>query len=648
MGGRLRLIFDVETDGFLDVVTTLHSLCIKNLDTGTLYTCCDYYHVYVSPNPEAHVMSLADGIELLNLADELIGHNIIKYDLPVLRKLRKDFSYRGKKITDTLVNARLIWPRDHLRERDFALNKQGRLPGNLIGSHSLEAFGYRSGVMKGDYSDWCKEQGLDPWSCWRPKMQSYCEQDVAVTEDLYHRIVAKQYAPAACEIEHITAFVIAQMERNGFPFDEPAAARLYAQVVQERDDLEAQLKVAFKPWYASEGVVTPKKTIKYKARPWVIEGAQYTKISQIEFNPSSRDHIADRLTKLYGWKPEAFTDNGKPIVDETTLSNLNYPEAKLLTRYLLLQKRAGQISEGREGWLKVSRNGVIHGSVNTIGAVTRRATHMSPNIAQVPRVGSYFGAECRALFHAGAGYVQVGCDLSGIELRMLAHYMSRWDGGAYARAVCEGKSEDETDVHSLNCKALGLEPKKLYVVNGKSIKGRDIAKTFIYAFLYGAGPAKLASILGIPEKDGAKLKARFLRSLPALKKLIDSVQEKAKSQGFLIGLDGGRLQVRSAHSALNTLLQSAGAIVAKYWLAEAAEAYERRGWKTADQYPKGDEDYLLRAWVHDETQASVLAEIAEEYGRETVAAIEAAGRRLKLRVPITGEYKIGKTWADCH
>eukprot|EP00456_Euglypha_rotunda_P008014 TRINITY_DN11505_c0_g1_i3.p1 TRINITY_DN11505_c0_g1~~TRINITY_DN11505_c0_g1_i3.p1 ORF type:complete len:645 (+),score=116.23 TRINITY_DN11505_c0_g1_i3:1503-3437(+) len=644
----MRLIFDVETNGFLEVVSTLHALCIKNLDTGTLYSCCDYYHVYVSPHPEAHVMSLADGIELLNLADELIGHNIIKYDLPVLLKLRKDFSYRGKKIHDTLIYARLIWPRDHLRERDFALNKQGRLPGNLIGSHSLEAFGYRSGVMKGDYSDWCKEQGLDPWSCWRPEMQSYCEQDVAVTEDLYHRIINKQYAPAACEIEHITAFVIAQMERNGFPFDEPAAAQLYAQVVQERDDLEAQLKVAFKPWYASEGVVTPKKTIKYKARPWVIEGAQYTKISQIEFNPSSRDHIADRLTKLYGWKPEAFTDNGKPIVDETTLSNLNYPEAKLLTRYLLLQKRAGQISEGREGWLKVSRNGVIHGSVNTVGAVTRRATHMSPNIAQVPRVGSYFGAECRALFYAGPGYVQVGCDLSGIELRMLAHYMSRWDGGAYARAVCEGKSEDETDVHSLNCKALGLEPKKLYVVNGKSIKGRDIAKTFIYAFLYGAGPAKLASILGIPEKDGAKLKARFLRSLPALKKLIDSVQEKAKSQGFLIGLDGGRLQVRSAHSALNTLLQSAGAIVAKYWLAEAAEAYERRGWKTADQYPVGDEDYLLRAWVHDETQASVLAEIAEEYGRETVAAIEAAGRRLKLRVPITGEYKIGKTWADCH
>ncbi|MGH8431448.1 MAG: DNA polymerase, partial [Solimonas sp.] len=483
---------------------------------------------------------------------------------------------------------RLIWPRDSLRDRDFARVKQGRLPAKLAGNHSLEAFGYRLGLMKGDYSDWCEDQGIDPWAVCRPEMVDYGVQDVQVTHALWNRIVTENYSAEAAAVEHATAWHIAQMERNGFPFNEQEAAKLYAHVVQERDALERQLKTVFAPWYVPDtttevvedgdgtkrkvrtpAITHPKKTIKYKNRPWVIEGASYTKVTQVEFNPASRDHIADRLTKLYGWKPPAFTDNGQPIVDETTLSGLNYPAARLLSRYLLLQKRAGQISEGNEGWLKVSRDGHVFGGVNTIGAVTRRATHMRPNIAQVPKVGSYFGAECRALFWAGRAadgtlFVQCGADLSGIELRMLAHYMARYDGGAYAEAVVNGSSEQGTDVHSVNCRALGFDPKQVYVIAGKSAKGRDIAKTFIYAFLYGAGAAKLASILGLPESKGAAVKKRFLAALPALGMLIEAVQQKAKTHGYLIGLDGGRLRVRSAHSALNTLLQSAGAIVAKY------------------------------------------------------------------------------------
>lgn len=663
----MRLIFDIETDGFLEHVTVLHSLVIKDIDTGRVWTCCD--HAYESTQPNTTDASLAHGLNLLRGATLLVGHNIIGYDLPVLQKLYPAFKWTAE-IKDTLIEARLNWPRDSLRQTDFARVKRGTLPGKLAGNHSLEAFGYRLGVLKGDYTSWCESQGIEPWSCWRPEMQAYCELDVTVTEMLFNRCVQANYAPAASRIEHGVAAIIAKMERNGFPFKELEAAKLYAQVCEERDNLASSLRSLFAPWYApkasdenAEGdkharVVTPQKDRRVGAETvsavvngkrrkvkaggvQYLAGAAYTPIELREFNPNSRDHIANRLIKLRGWEPTDFTEDGAVIVDETTLSGLPYPEAKPLSRFLLLQKRAGQISEGKEGWLKVSRNGHIYGRCNTLGTVTRRGSHSKPNIAQVPKVGSYFGAESRALFWCGAGFSLLGVDLAGIELRMLAHYMARYDGGAYARAVCEGKSEDGTDVHSLNARALGLDPRALYVVSGKQVKGRDIAKTFIYAFLYGAGAAKLARILGRPESEGNTLKTRFLKGLPALKALIDAVQVAAKTKGYLIGLDGGRIPVRSAHSALNSLLQSAGAIVAKWWIVEAFESFGRYGWRD-------DIDFLLRAWIHDELQFSVRPEIADAFGKACVEAIASCGTKLNLRVPITGEFKTGSNWRDCH
>lgn len=664
----MRLLFDIETDGFLESVTTLHSLCIKDIDSGRVWSCCD--HAYETTAHNTTVASIAHGLNMLRSATLLVGHNIISYDLPVLQKLYPAFKWTAE-ITDTLIEARLNWPRDALRPKDFALQKQQKLPGNLIGNHSLEAFGYRLGVLKGDYSAWCKEQGIDPWSAWRPEMQSYCELDVAVTELLYNRCVQANYSRAASAIEHRVQFIVAQMERNGFPFKEAEAALLYAKVCEERDALGLELRTLFEPWYAPASndkgddggekkarAATPKKDRlvgaavetrvvngrKRKVKVGGVQytaGAPYTPIELREFNPNSRAHIADRLKKKCGWEPTDFTEDGNAIVDEKVLASLPYPEARPLSRFLLLQKRAGQISEGNEGWLKVSRSGHIYGRVNILGAVTRRASHSKPNIAQVPKVGSYFGAECRALFWAGEGYDQIGVDLAGIELRMLAHYMARWDGGAYARAVCEGTQEEGTDVHSLNARALGLDPQGLYVVGGKQQKGRDIAKTFIYAFLYGAGAAKLARILGRSESEGASIKARFLKGLPALKALIDAVQAAVKAKGHLIGLDGGRIPVRSAHSALNSLLQSAGAIVAKWWIAEVFDALSREGWVDGI-------DFLLRAFVHDELQFSVRPEIADAFGKVCVAAIESCGVKLNLRLPITGEFKRGKSWLDCH
>lgn len=703
------LLFDIETDGFLANVTRMHSLVIAypEIDNPTVYSCCDADY---TPDPDRfpgldiHHLSLEEGLRMLMEADNVIGHNILAYDLPVLRKLYPWFKLGDHRAIDTLIQAKLRWPRDKLRPGDFAKGQKWGMPAKLYGNHSLEAFGYRLGVMKGEYKDECAKLGIpegDIWKVWRPHMQDYCVQDIVVTKALKNHIAKHHYAPAAERVEHVVQAVMGKVTQAGFPFRVDAAADLYKVICQERDTLGTELRNLFPPWYAPDGKqdyqrdakgekvlddkgkprkikVPSKVTVKRdmtvggtkvkvkemrmdpkgKLRAYTVTktvggvhypaGAVYTKIKLTEFNPNSRDHIARCLMKL-GWEPIDFTDDGSPEVDETILAEVAglYPQAKPLSRFLLLQKRAGQISEGKQGWLSIQKNGIIHAGYNTLGAVTRRATHSDPNIAQVPRVGSYFGAECRDLFWCGTledpavECVLLGADLAGIELRMLAHFMAKYDGGAYMDAVVNGNSTDGTDVHSVNCRALGFDPKQVYVVNGRSVKGRDIAKTFIYAFLYGAGAEKLGLILGVSKQKAQKIKEKFLATLPALKKLIDAVKEKAAESRSLNALDGGKLYVRSAHSALNTLLQSAGAIVAKFWIDEAIKAYDARGWVWG-------RDYIIRAWVHDELQVTVRKDIYEEFGHVTIKAIESAGSALNLRCPVTGEFKIGRTWKDCH
>lgn len=711
-----NLLFDIETDGFLDAVTTLHSLVIAypEPDNNTVYSCCDADYL---PDLERfagwdiHRLSLEEGLRMLMEADNVIGHNILAYDLPVLRKLYPWFVLGDHRAIDTLIQAKLRWPRDKLRPGDFAKGQKWGMPAKLYGNHSLEAFGYRLGVMKGEYKDACAALGIpaeDIWKSWRPAMQDYCVQDIVVTKALVNHIGKFHYAPAAERVEHVVQAVMGRVTQAGFPFRVDAAADLYKVICQERDTLGAELRSLFPPWYAPDGKqdyerdAQGEKVLDDKGKPRKIkvpskvvvkrgrveggtkvkvkelnpdtgkmrtvdrtvggthypEGAVYTKIKLTEFNPNSRDHIARNLMKL-GWVPIDYTDDGSPEVDETILSEVAglYPQAKPLSRYLLLQKRAGQISEGKQGWLSIQRNGIIHAGYNTLGAVTRRATHSDPNIAQVPKNKSYFGKECRDLFWCGTlsdpsvACVLVGADLSGIELRMLAHYMSRYDGGEYADTVSNGKEFEKlpdgtevylgTDVHSVNCRALGFDPQAEYVINGKKVGGRDVAKTFIYAFLYGAGAEKLGLILGVSKQKAQKIKEKFLQGLPALAKLIDAVKDKAASSKTLNALDGGSLYVRSAHSALNTLLQSAGAIVAKFWIDEALKAYEAKGWVWG-------RDYIIRAWVHDELQVTVRKDIHEEFGHVTIKAIESAGAALNLRCPVTGEFKIGRTWKDCH
>jgi len=328
------------------------------------------------------------------------------------------------------------------------------------------------------------------------------------------------------------------------------------------------------------------------------------------------------LQKLRGWKPELMTEQGKPKVDEAVLKTLDYPEAALLNEYLLINKRIGQLATGANGWLKMVKDGKIHGRVNTNGAATGRCTHSKPNVAQTPSIGAAYGKECRELFHAPEGYSLVGADLSGLELRCLAHFMSKYDDGSYADVVVNG------DIHTLNQKAAGLPT-------------RNNAKTFIYGFLYGAGPAKIGSIVNGSEKEGRKLIAKFMKATPAIKLLRAAVAEAVEKQGYLAGLDGRQLPIRSGHAALNTLLQSAGAVLSKK---ASVILYENL---TLNDLKWG-EDWAQVAHVHDEVQLIARKEIADYVGQQAVKSFQLAGEYYDFRCPITGEYKVGNNWADTH
>jgi hypothetical protein len=600
------LIFDCETNGLLDTLDRVHSLVIKDAETGEVKSCCH-------PFPDSdltHYCDIEYGLMCLMEADLVVGHNIIKFDIPALKKVYPWFDIPVEKIRDTLVLSRLLWA--DVGEVDAKRIHKG-FPKKLIGSHSLEAWGFRLGVLKGDFGK------TSDWSVWTPEMQDYCEQDVEVTEVLWQRILSKEPPERAVELETWFAHIIAKQERFGYAFDKEKAVALYLKLLARRQELDEELKAFFKPWFVGQGKFIPKGNNK---KTGYTKGVPLTKVKLIEFNPGSRQQIADRLTKLYGWKPKEFTESGQPKIDETILNALKYPPAKLLSERFMLDKRIGQLAEGDNAWLKLEKNGRIHGSVNTIGAVTGRCTHSYPNVAQVPSVRAPYGPECRELYHAPPGFKQVGADASGLELRCLAHYMARYDGGAYAKILLEG------DVHTANQEAAGLPT-------------RDNAKTFIYAFLYGAGDEKIGEIIGKGAAAGKKLKENFLKRTPALKRLKDQVAHTVKTKGFIRGIDGRKLRVRSEHAALNTLLQSAGALLVKQATVNLYRELTRRG------YVWG-RDWAMVAHVHDEYQLHVLEHLAQEVAEVAVWSFQQAGRDFGWRCPLDGEAKIGANWRECH
>ena len=577
----MKYIFDIETDGLLDDVTQIHCIVLKDINTN-----------------EMLLLRKEDALNKLSKAELIVGHNIIKFDIPVIKKLYPDFDFKGK-IFDTLVATRLLFP--DVKEKDF---QRKDFPRDCIGRHSLKAWGNRIGNYKAEFDT--------DWKNYTPEMLEYCQQDVEVTYNLYKMIEDIKYSQQAMDLEHSVAQLIYKQEVYGFSFNTDEAKKLYSKLNSRRLELENKLQEIFPPKIERTPFV-PK--VNNKAKGYV-KGEIYYKEKTVVFNPSSRQHIADRLIKMYNWKPTIYTDDGKPKLDETILESLSYPPAQILCEHFLLDKRIGQLATGAQAWLKHEKNNRIHGTCNTNSTVTARATHSYPNMAQIPSVSVPYGKECRKLFTVPIGKKLVGIDVSGLEVRMLAHYMAKYDNGNYAKVVLDG------DIHTETQTLAGLD-------------NRDLAKRFYYCFLYGGGVKKIAEVTNKTVAEASKIKKRFLNNLPALSRLIENVQQ-ASERGYLIGLDKRRVKVRSAHAALNTLLQSSGALVCKRWLVEFD--------KVIKKIPEAQQV----VWVHDEIQVECLEKDAEEVGQLAIKAIKDTGEYFNIRLPLTGEYKIGDNWSETH
>jgi len=570
----MQLVFDIETNGLNPSVIW----CICAIKGDEMIT--------IEMPDKQTWECLMEGVT------EVIGHNIIRYDVPVVERLL-DVSIDCK-ITDTLVMSRLYNP-------------------NLEGGHSLDAWGQRLNFPKGDYHD---------WSALTPEMVEYCKQDVSVTQRLYEKLsgLLSEFGDNSIDLEHDVQRAISKQIRNGWLLDERKATDLIAQLQEKQNEIEEQVHKAFTPLPTFVKEIVPKFKkdgglstvgLKFLGDNWTQVGGPFSRIDWPEFNLGSRQQIG-RYLRLFGWKPEKFTETGQAIVDEKTLETVtDIPEAQLIAEYLMVQKRIAQV----QSWLDaIEDDGRVHGQVNACGAVTGRMTHSKPNMAQVPAVGAPYGAECRACWVVPDGYKLVGVDASGLELRMLASFMNDKE---YTNEILNG------DIHTTNQVNAGLST-------------RAQAKTFIYAFLYGAGDAKIGSIVDGSQRTGARLRQRFLDNTPALAELRERVSIAAQ-RGYLRGLDGRCLHIRSEHSALNTLLQSAGAIVMK----KALQIFEQYA-------PQWKLDYKLLGSIHDEYQIEARENQADKVGYLMVESIKAAGIALDLKCPLDGEYKIGANWAETH
>jgi len=565
---------DIETDGF--DATKIWCIVAQNVETEEVIT--------FTPS------IISDFISWLDNVDTLVFHNGISFDVPVLTKLLGiDFS--DINIEDTMIMSQLSDP-------------------SIEGGHSLRSWGERFGYAKGDHED---------WSCYSKAMLKYCIRDVEITTKIYNKL-KDTLSEDALKLEYETKKYCTEQENYGWYFDFKKAVGVLYDINEELKKVEDEVHNTFR--YAT--VWIPKNPVKSKFRKdgsptlayqkemdlgcFENDDGVYGYWSDVPFNLNSRQHIGNVLVAA-GWQPTEFTPTGKPKIDEGTLDGVDIPEAELIARYLMLQKRRSQLDSWLEEYNRDTNS--IHSRVHTIGTVTSRMSSSNPNLQQVTASGKEFGSEMRSLFTVHSGKVLVGADLSGLELRCLAHYMNDEE---YTNEILHG------DIHTANQMAAGLQ-------------SRNQAKTFIYAFLYGAGDEKVGSIVGGTKADGRKLKGKFLSNTPALKTLRTRV-ERASKRGYIRGLDGRHIPVRSEHSALNFLLQSAGAIIAK------------RAWVIF--HNTCTLPFKQLGVIHDEIQVECDEQHADEIGKCIVDAMRETTNYYKLKCPIDGEYKIGRNWNETH
>lgn len=658
---------------------------------------------------------LKAALAYINSHDICIGHNFAKFDKPVIENLVGAITIP---IVDTLIDAKLMFTKDQL----FDIDRSMCVTKDLWGSYSLKAFGYRlGGEQKIEFED---------FSLLTTDMITYCARDVDVTYDLYQFLISQENYPPdnVRQLEYAVAAIINEQENLGFHFDIEQARVLSTNMKFKKMNIEHQLQKVFKPKYLPDGnpivpanarknkdyVEDPDYQFKsrvplrfihqlqrYKDGRYKLPGkakfkwfetphkllyiytvGEYQKIKLTKFNPGSRQHIVKWLKDIYHWEPSIFTPSGEAKVDADTLLGLPYEEALPLKQYLKLVKDLSQLSETDNSLVQtyLPQTSAIHGSVDTLGAVTRRASHYAPNLGQVPKKDPSKGqdGEFRKLFTVPSGWVFVGSDASALELKILAHYLHPYDGGAYDFAIDKGDKSNGTDVHSMAQKAMGLPT-------------RDAAKTATYGILYGSSGPRVGWGLLADSPDTevvytqaefkateSKLQKRsvlinklpyfpisknkfilldkrlvemaiygyrvidgFKSNLKGFSDMIKDLEASMVNNTYLPAVDGGLLPVRSKHSLLNLALQSAGSIAVKTWMVEVHKELHAQGYKSGI-------DYVQMGYIHDELDFRVRAGLEHKIGPIISGSMKKVKEILHLNVDLEAEYMTGHSWFECH
>lgn len=612
----MRIVYDTESNGFVDTATKLWCLCLKTEDGRTL----TYHDSGLYPRDG----TIREGLELLGTATEIVCHNQISHDLPLLEKLYNWKPNENTTITDTLVLS-------------FLYNPDRKVPAaapSSCGPHSIEGWGYRVGRGKVDHED---------WTVLSADMLRRCREDVEINESIYYILQAEAKGTNwthAIRIESEVRRIIDKQEKVGVRFHVTKAIKYISQLEKKIQDLDDELLPNLPKRPVVKGVPIREPYLKTGGLRKMVTDFYTTEEEQNNvkgpfsrliwepMNLGSMSQVKDYLLNKAGWIPTEWNYKDgvrtSPKLTEDSFESIRGSIGQAIKNRYLWSHRKNQI----QGWINRLRpDGRLSAAAITCGTNTRRFRHI--NVVNVPKAKDYvfFGREMRSLFIASRGRKLVGHDAAGLELRMLAHYMK---DDAFTEAVINGREEDGTDIHTLNQRLAGLPD-------------RDSAKTFIYAFLYGAGDAKIGRIIGGTATDGAALKRRFLRNLPSLARLIKRVKQ-ASRKGWLKGIDGSRIVMRRneqgeimQHKALNTLLQSAGAIIMKesmVILDEQVRLYVPRVNKVLD--------------MHDEAQAEVLPSDLEKYIELAENSIVQAGKNFDLRCPLAATAKVGRNWAETH
>lgn len=666
----MRLAYDFETDGlFADsirpgtknptIISRVHCLVMQDVDTGEVrawYKHLDVAGAHYSPPPSG---DLAEGVAFLLTAARRYAHNGLEYDERVIREFfPAQWSARGPgAFRDSQVGAAAVWPTEHLRRLDAArvakAKAAGRapFPGDLVGRHSLKAWGIRFGNRKAEYDG--------GFARFTPEMLAYCVQDVStlvtLVKKLERRVADGRFSDRAWELEQDFKLEIARQMANGFKFDVPAAERLAAELQGKRAEILADLAAAVPPFHNTRmtdaGVLSRQRSLvagwevkvaaaktpgKRRAAVASLEKAQAAlavkikpKVELVTFNPGSRHHIARHLMERHGWKPTKFTEGeGDVQVDEAVLKSIAHlPDVPKILEFLLVNKRLGQMAESRnkEGkpWLKcVAADGRIHGRVDHNGAVTGRCTHSAPNMSAVPKVGKPWGRECRALFTCDEGNLLVGGDVKALEPRFLGHYLQPYDGGEFIARVLDGTLYEKVQA------LLGIPDGPL---------ARDTAKRAFLAILYGAWVDKVGLILGVPFQKAKAARSAVINGIPGLADFKAKCESLAKSRGSLRMPDGRLTPTRSPHAALNTALQGSGAVLVKLATVLMHRRFREEGLAARQVHT-----------AHDEVELEVPAAQATRVAEILAASVVEAGERFKLRIPMKADVKVGRTWADVH